>query len=197
MLPDEVPRLDLAMQADGVVPPVVKWGSIARSSRVDGTYHFYAEDRQFTGLWKEPDRLPASGCRVAVECNFSTWPGMPRDELMRGIYRKRWLARHWQSEGVRILVDLNVDPAFRDVALMGVPDGWSAYAVRHQRGISLAEIEADHRMACDRAGHDSILFVVFGGWKKVRDLCEGRGWTWQGEDLHAIRGSTDGTRTWR
>lgn len=185
------------MQATSFVEPVIRWGSIARSSVISGSYHFYEDDYKFRALWKKPDRLPASGCKVCVEANYSSWPEQPRDDVLKNIYRKRWLARHWQSKGVRIVVDLNLDPAFRDVALLGVPEGWSAYAVRHQAGIPLAEIEADYRFACDRAGTHRILFCVFGGWKKVRDLCTERGWHWQPESLHAARGSTDGTRRWR
>jgi hypothetical protein len=191
------PTLDPGMQAGGLIAPVVKWGSIARTSWAVGTYHFYTDDRQFTAMRKKPDQLPDSGCRAAVECNFSTWPGMPAERLIEGIRLKRRLARHWQSRGVRILVDMNVDPAFRDVALLGVPRGWRAYATRHQAGMGLADLEADFEQAAEHAGGgDGLLFIVFGGWRKVRDLCAGRNWSWAPEDRHRAMGSVDGTRSW-
>jgi hypothetical protein len=194
---DAIPELDLNLQAEELIAPVVKWGSVARTSRMIGTYHFLTDDYKFSALWSRPDRLPDSGCRVAVEPNYSTWPGMDPARLREGIYRKRWLARYWQSRGVRIVVDLNVDPAFRDVALEGVPPGWRAYAVRHQFGIGLGEIEADFEHAARHAGtREGLLFAVFGGWRKVRDLCAARGWLWIAESMHAARGSTDGTRRW-
>jgi hypothetical protein len=185
------------MQATELIAPVVKWGSIARTSKMLGTYHFYQDDYKFNALWERPDQLVESKCSVSLEVNFSTWASMDPARLREGIYRKRWLARYWQSRGVKIVVDLNVDPAFRDVALLGVPKGWRAYAVRHQSGIGLDEIEADWRLAVERAGTTEILFAVFGGWRKVRDLCAERKWTWCPEDLHRARGSTDGTRRWK
>jgi hypothetical protein len=191
-----VPTLDLAMQATGLPEPIIRWGRIARSSRMTGTYHYFCDDYKFAALWNRPDQLPDSGCRVAVEPNYSTWPSMDPARFWQGITRKRWLARHWQNRGVRIVVDLNVDPVFRAANLTGVPPGWRAYAVRQQEGIGLAEIEADHDTACERAGTTDLLFCVFGGWRKVRDLCAARSWTWVAEDLHRVRGSMDGTRRW-
>lgn len=122
---------------------------------------------------------------------------MSKTRLFEGIYRKRWLARRWQSRGVRIVVDLNVDPVFRDMSLLGVPEGWRAYAVRQQAGIGLDAIEADFEHAAQHAGSRNLLFCVFGGWKKIRDLCAERNWQWCPEDLHRARGSTDGTRRWK
>jgi hypothetical protein len=195
---DPIPELDLRFQATELVPPITRWGRIARTSKMTGTYYHYTDDYRFKAIWSHPDQLPDSGCRVAVEPNYSTWPTMDPARLREGIYKKRWLARHWQSRDVRIVVDLNVDPAFRDVALLGVPRGWRAYATRHQSGIGLDEIEADFELAARHAGGAGrVLFFVFGGWRKVRDLCAERGWHWCPEDLHRARGSTDGTRRWK
>jgi hypothetical protein len=83
-----IPSLDLSMQATELVPPITKWGAIARTSKMAGTYHFYQEDYKFRALWKHPDQLVDSGCQVSLEMNFSTWGEMPRDDLMRGIYKK-------------------------------------------------------------------------------------------------------------
>lgn len=197
-VPDHVPELDLALQATSLVRPIVKWGTIARSSRMEGTYHFLTDDYKFAGLWAAPDKLPDSGCRVAVEPNYSTAPGMDPAAVRERVIRKRSLARHWQSRGVRIVVDLNVDPSLRRENLEGVPRGWRAYAVRHQSGIPLEEIEADFDLASFHAGGTAdLLFCVFGGWRKVRDLCAARKWTWIAEDMHSARGSVDGTRRWR
>ena len=192
-----IPTLDLAMQATELIAPVMKWGKIARSAPMPGTYYLYTDDYKISGLIKRPGRLPASGCRVAVEANFSTLPETPREEFRKGLFHKRNLSRYWQSRGVRIIADLNVDPVFRAENFIGIPFGWRVYAVRHQSGIDLAEIEADHAAAAEHAGTRDILFCVFGGWRKVRDFCAARGWPWVAEDIHMSRGSTDGTRRWR
>ena len=192
----DIPELDIAMQATEVVEPVTRWGRISRKAEMPGTYHLFTDDYRFTMLKRRPWMLPATGCKVAVEPNFSTWPEMGRLAATDAICWKRRLARAWQDCGVRIIVDLNVDPAFRHLSLLGVPEGWRAYATRQHRGIAPSAIEDDHRQAVAHAGTPDILFCVFGGWRKVRDLCRERGWRWTAEDIHRARGSTDGTRKW-
>jgi hypothetical protein len=189
--------LDPAMQATGLPGPIARWGSIARSSPMPGTYHFYVHDYKFSALARRPGQLVDSGCKVAVEPNYSTWPGMGEEKALEGIARKRLMGRFWQARGVRIVVDLNLDPAFRHLALLGVPPGWAAYATRQQQGVPFESLEDDWRQAVAHAGTEDILFCVFGGWRKVRDLCRERGWIWTAEDLHRARGSSDGTRAWR
>lgn len=192
-----IPELDLAMMATELPEPIVKWGSIARSSRMNGTYHHFCDDYKMTGHWKTPDKLPDSGCRVAVEPNYSTLPTSDPEHVRAGIFRKRSLAYYWQTRGVRIVADLNVDPVFRVANFEGIPRGWRAYAVRSQSGIPAEVIEADHEAAVAHAGTANLLFVVFGGWKRIRDLCASRGWQWVPENIHAARGSTDCVRRWK
>jgi hypothetical protein len=191
-----IPALDLGWQATELTGPVTRWGSIARSAAMGGTYHFYTCDTKFTALARDPHRLVASGCRGAVEPNYSTWPEMEPARFWDGVRLKRALACHWGRAGVKLIADLGVDPVFRAANFAGIPRGWRAYAVRHQRGIGLDEIGRDHAAACAHAGTSEILFIIVGGWRKVRDLCARRGWTWVAEDLHRARGSIDGTRTW-
>lgn len=191
-----IPSLDLDMQAVDLPAPIVRWGRIGRSLPMTGTYHFYTDDYKFSALSRRPGQLVAVGCRVAIEPNYSTRPGMGERAVIEGIRLKRWMARTWQAGGVRTVVDLNVDPEYRHLALLGVPHGWRAYALRQQAGIGIDEIEADWRSAVARAGTEDILFAVFGGWRKVRDLCRSRGWAWVAEDMHLARGSDDGTRRW-
>lgn len=195
----ETAELDPNLQGD--VPPKdwKRWGSISRKTLVgpDVGYHFYTDDYKMTMLKRRPWMLPASGCRVAVETNFSTWPEMGEDAARDAIAWKRRLARAWQDAGVRILVDLNVDPAFRHLSLLGVPRGWRSYATRQHQGIDPRAIEDDWRQAVAHAGTEDILFAVFGGWRRVRDLCRERNWLWVAEDMHRARGSADGTRKWK
>lgn len=183
-----IPELEIAMQAYDLPCPVLPYGAVARSLATGGTRHFYVDDAKFEGCWARPDKLLASNCTVAIEANFSTWPDMPRIQVLHDIYRKRAMARYWQGFGVRIVVDLNVDPAFRDLALLGVPRSWGAYAVRSQRGMGLAELESDYRLACEHAGGKPDLFLCVGGGKKVREAAQRRGWHWVPEHSHVVRG---------
>lgn len=152
-----------------------------------GTYHFYTDDYKFDALWKDPTPIINAGCVNAVEINFSTNPQMPAAEVLYRIYKKRWLARYWQSKGVRIFVDLNVAEPFHDLNLLGVPTGWKAYATRGYTD-RLPDILQQHSLACQRAATTDILFVVIGGGKTVKAECQAQGWVWVPEDAHIAEG---------
>jgi hypothetical protein len=187
-----IPILNSALQARELIEPVVKWGTRARTEEMRGTYHFYAYDFHWTALWRDPSPVPRSGCAMAVEANYSTYAGMPRAEALWGICRKRTMARAWQADGVRILVDLDVHEDFWDLMLLGVPPGWSSYATRVQADVPWSSIEAAHELACARAGRDDPLFVVFGGGKATGPLCRGRGWLWVPEHRKSVEAAMAG-----
>lgn len=184
-----IPTLDLAMQAERLVAPVTKWGTRRRDEPMPGTWHLFTDDYRFTHLWNAPQILPATGCVVTVEANFSTWEAMPRAEALHRIFRKRVLARMWQQEGVRIIVDLNVEPGFRDIALLGVPEGWNAYATRAHRGVPFSVIEEDFALAVHHSGRPDPFFVVFGGgYASTKPECLKRGWQWVPEHRQVVEG---------
>jgi hypothetical protein len=98
-----------------------------------------------------------------------------------------------------LLVDLNVAAEFRDLSLIGVPFGWSAYATRAHRDTGPDGIIGDYNLAADhvrRGGVDpdsdpaaSLIFIVFGGGAKVRELCQDSRWGWVPEQARTIRGT--------
>jgi hypothetical protein len=174
-----IPSLDPTMQAAYPVPLTwQKWGEVARSGRQhrgEGV-HFYTEDYKFSALVSRPDQVPNAAYSLAAEPNYSTGPHMPPAVALWSIYRKRQLARLWQAAGVRILVDLCIEPCFRDLALLGVPPGWTAYATRGLEG-EMELLTDDYACAVRHAGTDRILFVVFGGHTRIAKVCADRGWT--------------------
>lgn len=172
-----IPTLDLSMQAAEIVPPFLTWGSVSRNTPNLGTWGFYTEDYRYTALWNDPKPVVNSGCVVAVEPNFSCYEDTPLAVGHWRIYQKRWLARWWQECGIQIFVDLNVAPGYAKVNLLGVPKGWRAYCTRGYLS-RLHQLEAEYEIACNRAGTNKILFVVYGGSEKLRGFCESRGWTW-------------------
>jgi hypothetical protein len=184
----DVPDLDPALAATELALPVTKWGTRRRSDPMPGTWHFYTHDYKYLHLWRCPRLLTATGCRVVVEPNYSTYPEMSRAEALWGVFRKRVLARHWQLAGVRTVVDLDVEPRFRDLALLGVPDGWPSYATRVHRGMGLDVIEEDFDLACRHARGAPALFAVFGGGRKVKRACLRRGWEWCAEHRQVVQG---------
>lgn len=185
-----IPLLDIGRQADAFDLPIEIWGAKGRANK-SGTILFYTEDYRFNALWQEPDKLPLSGCVNAGEPNFSVYKDFPPAVALYRTYQKRWLARYWQSLGVRIFVDLNVNPAYSDINLMGIPAGWKAYATRgysDRLAYTLQELERAEKHA---AG--PVLFLVYGGGKLVKDWCKehaGRGVVWSDETMDRGVGST-------
>jgi hypothetical protein len=191
----DIPLLDLRLAAQGVDNPVVKWGTISRHNTVNmgGTFHFYTEDYKFDALWKDPTPVVNCGVINAVEPNVSTHPTMARAIVIYGVYQKRWIARFWQSKGIRVFVDMNVEPCFNDLNLLGIPEGWTAYCTRgySQRDDDIEIIEAQYRLACERAGTDQIIFWVYGGGMQVRDAAAKHQWVWVQEHLQEIEKKRD------
>jgi hypothetical protein len=185
----DIPALDIALQATKIETPVVTWGSIGRTRPMPGTYALYTDDFKFSALWKGPDRLVDSGCKVAVEMNWSTFDDSDPEEVLELIYRKRVISAYWQSKGVKILVDLDVAPNYLDdYALLGVPRGWRAYATRSHRLSQMNTIEDEYEVAVEHAGTSEILFAVFGGGKKVDAACKERNFIHVPEHIEVVRG---------
>ena len=181
----DIPTLLLEMQADFVDLPVKQWGTLPKTAKrklQGGTWHFYTDDYKFNALWSCPQKLLNTQCPTAIEPNFSTSDQMPVAVGLYHIYRKRWLARYWQENGVRILVDLNVSPKLYDYALLGVPTGWRAYATRGYTD-QIKSLEAEHALARNHAQSENIIFLVYGGRKQIRAWCQQNGAIWVPEHM--------------
>jgi uncharacterized protein YbdZ (MbtH family) len=98
------------------------------------------------------------------------------------------------EQGLQYHVDLNVQPQFSAMNLIGVPEGWRAYATRGSGTMSW--LEHDWQVAQDRAGTDDILFVVYGGGQEVRNLAAERGWHFIPERLEVVKIDRTCRRRW-
>ncbi len=182
-----IPTLDVTRQAVSYGANVVKWGTVARTIPLPGdTVHFYTDDDKFSALIKDPAALLKTSCLNAVELNISLNPAMPRALALSLIYQKRRVSVEWQDYGLPLFVDMNVPEKFFDLNMLGVPVRWRAYANRGYAG-DLEHLEKAHRLAVERAGGD-VLYLVYGGGKSARDLCQRRGWEWIPEDATLKRG---------
>lgn len=171
----DIPMLDIHMQPEsGMDLPLLAWGRVGRGSLNQGTWHCYVDDYKFEGLWKRPDQLLKTKCKAIVEPNFSTCPQSPIGLTLWNTYRKRWLARYWQSKGIRVWVDLNVSEEVSRLNLLGVPQGWRAYVTRGSAE-TLEQVDWDYYLAKERCGGDP-LFVVYSGGAKVEKHCRDRGY---------------------
>lgn len=184
-----IPVLDIGCQATAIEPPWVIWGQHSRKRVLPGgTYCFYTKDYKFSGLWARPDSLPASGVTAAVEPNYSTGPLIPEALTIWRTYQKRWIARYWQTLGIKILVDLNVDQSCLRTSVLGVPRGWGAYATRAQRGTNW-QIMEQFKVATEIRDGRPELFLVYGGGESAKSLCEDNGWLWIPEHINVMRGT--------
>lgn len=197
-----VPTLLPELAADQVPAPVTTWGTIGARRPMAGTWHFYTRDSRFEPLWKRPHRVLYSRPSAIVEPNFSTTDQTPFAVSLWHIYRKRWLARYWQAQGLKVLVDLNVDAELnaphpgcdgRRPNLLGVPSGWAAFSSRAHadRPESLV---VEWEVARAHSGREHPLFLVVGGGKAVRSLAQEHGWVWvpeQVQEAHPEKGTDE------
>jgi len=181
----QIPALLPALQADCLTAPFVLYGAKARQTN-GGTVGFYTDDYRFDALWKTPDTILSAGFRAALEPNWSVHDIAPRALAVWQTYRKRWIARYWQENGVRVFVDLNVSEHHADVNLLGVPQGWNAYATRGYT----ARLDAtfrEYERAQTLSGIDAPLFVVYGGGRKVAEAARDNGWVHVPEEMNAMK----------
>lgn len=188
-----IPLLDLNMQAQAIEQPLTVWGTTSRKARYGGTILFYVDEYRFQKLWTDPSRVPNTGCISIVEPNFTTAANMPGVMAAYRTYQKRWMARWWQSLGIRVVVDLNVHPAYAKLNLMGVPAGWKAYCTRGSSD-NLDLLDAEYNLAVERAGTTSILFAVYGGGRACREHCMAKGYIWLAEESDRKRGRNGATQ---
>ena len=181
-----IPLLDINRQADAFDLPIETWGAKARGTKA-GTLHFYTEDSRFTAIWQNPAQVLKAQAINAVEPNFSVYDQVPRAVALWQTYKKRWLARYWQSQGTRIFVDLNVARPYDDLNLLGVPKGWQAYATRGYQS-RLQALDEELLIAKTHAESDSVTFLVYGGGVKVKDWSAENGVTWVPEDMDRAKG---------
>ena len=172
----EITDLLLDMAATYIQEPVICWGTQARNSYA-GTYVFYTKDHRFSAIASNPDLIRPSGCTIAVEPNFTCVESMEPAFAIAQIAMKRKIAYYWQTLGIKILIDMNVDPRYARLNLVGVPEGYRAYCTRvHRKRRDL--IQDEYELACEHANTTQILFCVYGRDPNLADYCAERGWRW-------------------
>ncbi len=144
---------------------IVEGGGTRRA--LYGTLHFYTVDYRFRALWQNPGRVVKAGCINIVEPNYSVYEQSPLAHAIWQTYRKRWLARYWQHQGIRVFVDLNVSLNYAALNMYGVPKGWLSYATRaYADRVQVLGVEAN--VAKRWAGTDDILLMVYAGGQGAR-----------------------------
>ncbi len=169
----DIPALDANLQITTPPGEWALWGSQARSIGAEA-YIFYTDDSKFNGLLSEPGKLAAAGAKCAVEINPTTSDHHPAALVIADLWRKRKLSQVWQEAGIRVAVDLNISRRFFDVALLGVPVGWRAYANRAYTE-DTKHLHDAYTLAQRHAQTDDILYFVYGR-NSACELCEANRW---------------------
>jgi hypothetical protein len=178
----DIPLLDINMQAKYLDLPLHGWGTISRKVRnASQTIHFYVDDYRFNAIWKDPDKLVQCNPINVIEPNYTTSYGMGRAMILWLTFKKRWIARYWQTQGIRIFVDAFA-PEFEDINFMGVPKEWAAFATRYL-GTNPSgdvggweQVEETYAKCREYSTAENLIFVVVGGRKDIESKCAERGW---------------------
>ena len=164
----DVPVLRLDMQAQALEIPFAP--ATVRKSVGAKTVHYYIEDYRFATLWSDLAKILLAHVSQAVEPNFSLFDTTPVARGLCRIYKKRWIARWWQENGIRVYADLNVSAKFYDYNLLGIPEGYNAFATRGYRERPEA-VECEYELARHISGYDSPNMIVYGGGDAIHDFC--------------------------
>lgn len=166
-----IPALPISADACRIPEPVIGWGTVARGRVMLGTYHLYVRDRDFAALLDAPEKLVATECQVACEPNISVLEQTPRWLALYAVGRKRTVAAHWASAGVKLFVDVCMPAEHLDIALLGVPRGWRSYSTR---GFDARRHELGREYSLAMWNCRSVpLFLVVGGGRRVAEVCRG------------------------
>jgi len=138
-------------------------------------------------LLDDPRVLVEAQPPCCIEINQSTNPLIPKAMFAWMVFQKRWTSRYWQSHGIRIFVDLNVDPKFDEMNLLGVPQGFSSFATRAYKRHA-TDILRQFGIAKRISGKDTPIFVVYGGGKYTQRICNDNGLLWIPENSDRARG---------
>jgi hypothetical protein len=140
-----------------------------------GTWHFYVDDYRFRRVWARPYEVLNTSCAACVEVNWTVTAEMPRAVRLFRIYQKRWLARFWQTKGVRIWADASVPLNCLDDALLGIPPGWKAFAV----GGTSADAEYVQDIVTElRQRYGNPMIWIVGGSESVKRVALGESCLW-------------------
>lgn len=182
-----IPMLALEMQAIRPPEELLKWGTQARNTTASGqTYHFYTSDEKFSALMNDNRQLIASGVASIIEPNITILDQTPKAISIFRLYQKRTFARKCQDAGIRVYVDMNIPKKLFDLALIGVPAGWTAYANRAYAG-DLEHLDDAYHLARAHASRE-IIYVVYGGGQKARQMAASKGWYWYPDQMREING---------
>lgn len=89
--------------------------------------HFFIDDYQFERVWNRPQHYAEILARfkAVIAPDFSPYGDMPLATQIFNHYRKHWVARFWQENGIKVLpcIRASTDTRSMDFYLDGEPEG--------------------------------------------------------------------------
>ena len=172
----EVPTLRLDVQPSCAAIPFVCFGEQKRTFKMNGTgtLHFYTDDYRFNAIYDHPEKTLQHEPMNIVEPNWSLFNETPIAFGLQAIYKKRWLARAMQEQGIGVFVDLNVANKFISANPLGVPRGYGSFCTRGYED-RIPALEMEYMVALRVAAGNPVTFVVYGGGEVVKAWCRKNG----------------------
>ena len=111
--------------------------------------HFYIDDYKFNGVWTNPDKWleVLRQFKAVITPDFSVYTDMPRAQQLWNHYRRQWLGKYWQDNGINIVSDVCWHIGnLQDWHILGIPKGttiarsWSSNQMKQERLDDFVEI---------------------------------------------------------
>ena len=168
----EIPSLRLDVQPAACEIPFLCFGEQKRTHDMGGvgTLHFYTDDYRFSGIWDHPEKILQHNPANIVEPNFSLFNETPVAFGLQAVYKKRFIGRAMQEQGIGVFVDLNVANKFYAFNLIGIPKGYGSFCTRGYED-RIPSLEFEYEMAQKIADGNPLTFVVYGGGEVVKTWC--------------------------
>lgn len=84
----------------------IEWNKAATTRRFDNKgCHFFIDDYHFVRLWEQPDHYLDLLRKFAAVTSpdFSPYSDFPKAIQVYNHYRKHWLGRYWQQNGITVI----------------------------------------------------------------------------------------------
>jgi len=129
------------------------WGNKKSNYNPGGTMAFYTTDTKFMSKLFQPMIVAETGCAAIIEMNYTLDQSWPLAFGFTPIARKRQFSLIMQNHDIGIIADLYVPEKFADLNMLGIPDGYSAFATRgHSKDILALDIRYNRALQCAKKG---------------------------------------------
>lgn len=123
----DIPILDPVFD----LPEIDEWVgfnyALSTSDRARKGVHFYVDDYQFERVWNRPETYldVLKQFAAVMTPDFSPYGDMPLATQIFNHYRKHWVGRYWQLNGLTVIptIRASTDPRSADFYLDGEPEG--------------------------------------------------------------------------